>query len=457
MTRFTVALACVALISPLAAQDELAGLDTEAITWLQEYIRIDTVNPPGNETAGVEFLAAILDAEGISYQTVESAPGRGSIWARLEGGDEPGLLLLHHIDVVSADVDFWDVDPLSGEIRDGYIYGRGAIDTKSTGILHLAAFLALHRSGVPLARDVVFMATADEEAGGFLGVGWLMENRPEAFDGIGYAINEGERGIVQNGRSRFGIAVTEKVPYWFRLTAVGEPGHGSRPRDASSVTRLIAALERLRVHECESRIVPAVQAYFRGIASAAPDGWQGRFSDMRAASRIPGVLAELQQLDPALHALTRNTCSLTRLAGSDKINVVPPSAWAELDCRLLPDQNPAAFLAELGRVLGPDIAIETLMGFTPAVSSADTPLYQVLEEVSRELLPEAPVVGSVMTAFTDSHFLRDIGIEAYGYSPFAIPLADMAGQHGNNERISVENVQRGVGAMFEIVQRFGVR
>jgi acetylornithine deacetylase/succinyl-diaminopimelate desuccinylase-like protein len=260
--------------------------------------------------------------------------------------------------------------------------------------------------------------------------------------------------VVQDGRSRFGIAVTEKVPYWLRLTAQGEPGHGSRPREFSSVTRLVAALERLRLHEFEPRIVPAVDAFFQGIAPAAPDGWEDHFANMTAATRTPGVLDDLQRVDPGLYALTQNTCSVTRLVGSDKINVVPPVASAEVDCRLLPDQDPDAFLVELAGVLGNDIEVDTLMGFSPAVSSADTPLYRLLEDVSREFLPGAPIVGSVMTGFTDSHFLREIGIAAYGYSPVAIPLEDMGGQHGNNERISVENMQRGTAAMFEIVRRF---
>ena len=155
------------------------SIEDEAVAWLQDFIRVDTVNPPGNETRAVEFYREIFDAEGIEYDWVESAPGRGNIWARLEGGDEPGLMLLQHTDVVPADKEFWTTDPLSGELRDGYILGRGARDMKGTGIAHLATFLGLHRSGRALNRDVVFLATADEEAGGFYGAGWLIENRPE--------------------------------------------------------------------------------------------------------------------------------------------------------------------------------------------------------------------------------------------------------------------------------------
>jgi acetylornithine deacetylase/succinyl-diaminopimelate desuccinylase-like protein len=433
---------------------DLATLQSESVQWLREYIRVNTINPPGNEIEGARFLASILDAEGIAYEVIESSPGRGNIVARLEGGAEPGLVLLHHIDVVPADARYWSVDPLSGELRDGHIYGRGALDTKATGILQLAGFLALHRAGVALSRDVNFVATADEEAGGFAGAGWLVENRPELFEGVGFLLNEGGGGQVVEGRVQFGIEVTQKVPYWLRLTASGEPGHGSRPRASSAVTELVAALDRLRQHGFEPRIIPVVGTMFRGLAPTAPPPWRDRFTDMTAAIRQANVLTELQAYDPSLHGLTRNTCSITRLMASDKINVVPPEAAAEIDCRLLPDQDPAVFLAELGVVLGPEIEVETMMGFSPAISPTQNALYETLEAVSRDEFPDATVVPAVLGGFTDSHFFRDLGIASYGYSPTVIPLADMAGVHGNDERVSEENVRRGVRMMVEILSRF---
>ena len=357
---------CLLIVSlmgaaPATAQVTAGDLPDQAVAWLQEYIRIDTVNPPGNEIAGARFVAAIFEAEGIPYEIVESAPGRGNIWARLNGGDAPGLVLLHHIDVVPADPNYWTTDPLSGEIRDGMVYGRGALDTKSLGIVHLAAFVSLHRSGVELDRDVIFMATADEEAGGFFGVGWLVENRPELFADVGYVLTEGGGGRVVDGRIQVSIEVTQKVPYWLRLTARGQPGHGSRPQAATSVTRLVAALNRLRGHEFEARVVPAVDVYFRGLAATMPPKWRSRYADMASAIREPGVAAEFLRDHPGHYGLTRNTCSITRLSASDKINVVPTEAWAELDCRLLPDQDPDEFLDELGEVLGNDVGVETLM------------------------------------------------------------------------------------------------
>ena len=440
----------------VSAQVDLGNLPEQSVKWLQEYIRINTINPPGNEIAGARFLAEIFEAEGIPYEMVESSHGRGNIWATLEGGNEPGLLLLHHIDVVPADVRYWITDPLSGEIRDGNIYGRGALDTKSSGIVYLAAFLHLHRSGAALNRDVTFMATADEEAGGAFGVGWLVENRSELFNGLGYAINEGGGGSVTDGRVHFSVEVTQKIPYWLRLTTRGEPGHGSRPRVSTAVTELVAALDRLREYEFPMRVVPAVAAYFRELAPNQGQKWQSRYVDIATAIQEPGVAAELHRDNPGHHGLIRNTCSMTRLSGSEKINVVPTEAWAELDCRLLPDQSPDEFLSELGDVLGSEVEVETLMGFTPAQSSAETGLFRMIEAVTQTHFPGANVMPSVLVAFTDSHFLRDLGITAYGYDPLAVPQEDLAGVHGNNERISVENMRNGVIVMTDLIERWVV-
>ena len=432
---------------------DLIDLENEAVTRVQEYIRVNTINPPGNESRAVEFLGRILEAEGIPFETAESAPGRGNIWARIPGGSEPALVLLHHSDVVPADEDHWDMDPLSGEIRDGYIYGRGALDTKTLGILHLQTFIALHRAGRPLNRDVIFMATADEEAGGFFGAGWMVENRREVFDGVGILLNEGGGGSIDGDLVEFGVEVTQKVPYWFRLVANGPPGHGSTPRVESAVTRLIRALSNVRHHNFPPRIIPAVDAYFKGIAPNADAQWRSAFMDMESAVQNPEFLLKLQIHNPYLHAITRNTCSITRLEGSSKINVVPPEASAELDCRLLPDQDPEEFIETLRGVINdPAVELQQIMGFSPAVSTTDTDLYRAMESVTHRYFPNAVFLPTIASGFTDSHFFRDLGIVSYGFSPTLIPIEDDGGVHGNNERISVENVKRGTRMMLEILQ-----
>jgi len=439
----------VVLQSPLHAQ-------TTPLERLETYVEIDTTNPPGNESRGVAFFAEILAEAGIPYETAESAPGRGNIWARLEGGNEPGLVLLHHIDVVPATPEAWDTDPLQAVEIDGELYGRGTLDTKSLGIMHLEAFLALHESARPLNRDVIFMATADEEAGGLYGAGWLVENRPEIFDGVGYLLNEGGRGAQSaDGRTWFQIELAQKRPYWLRLTANDEPGHGSRPLPTSATTRLIAALQRIHESPFEPRILGPVREMFLGIADNVDPEWQEPLRNIDEAILDPQFLADFQAGMPGLHSLIRNTCSITMLTGSQKINVVPPNAVAELDCRILPDQDSDEFLEGIrARVDDDHIEIEQIMLFGAAATSSDTSLYSLLVEKTREHFPGAGVAPSVLGGFTDSHFFRDIGIASYGYIPSIRTAAQAGGVHGNNERIGIETFNQGVQVMTEIVRAF---
>lgn len=435
--------------SAVAAQ----SIEDEAVAWLQDFIRVDTVNPPGNETRAVEFYREIFDAEGIEYDWVESAPGRGNIWARLEGGDEPGLMLLQHTDVVPADKEFWTTDPLSGELRDGYILGRGARDMKGTGIAHLATFLGLHRSGRALNRDVVFLATADEEAGGFYGAGWLIENRPEIFEGIGLLINEGGAGSVSGDEIVFGVEVTQKVPVWLRLNAIDVPGHGSSPRATTSVLRIVEALNRIKENPFEPRIIPAVDAYFSGLAVSMDDDWAQAYADMGRAITDPEFLPALQNFRAGHHALTRDICSITRMGGSSKINTIPPEAWAELDCRMLPDRPAEELIADVEALLeGTGVNVEVIMAFTPAISTTNSTLFESIVNVTGELYPGSQVLSAVSTGFTDSHFTRDLGIVSYGFSPVITRADDPTGVHGNDERIPVDAFRAGVTDLGAIVR-----
>ncbi|MCG6955270.1 MAG: M20/M25/M40 family metallo-hydrolase [Gemmatimonadetes bacterium] len=447
-------LAALGVRSAAAQQPvDMTKLQDEAVSRIEQYIQINTTNPPGNEDQTMKFFARIFTAEGIPFDTASSAPGRGNVWARLKGGSKPALLLLSHMDVVPADPQYWSVDPFAATVKDGYLWGRGTLDTKTLGIVELEAFLALHRAKVPLDRDVIFMATADEEAGAAYGAGWVVEHHPEAFQGAGFVINEGGGGDVNQGRQSFGIEVTQKVPYWFKLTSNGTPRHGSTPPVASAVNRLIRALYRLQTYEFAPRIIPAVDTYFKGLSPTAAPEWKDAFTDMGATVKDRDKLLRLQAQFPELAALTRNTCSITVLEGSPKINVIPPEAEAQLDCRLLPDQDVAEFKRELRDALNdPGITIDQLLGFTPAVSSTDNLLYKTIVRVTKAHYPDAAIVPAVSTGFTDSHFFRDRGVSAYGYSPFLIPEADESGVHGNNERISIENVRTGTQMMYEIVR-----
>ena len=428
-------------------------LEDEAVGWLQNYIQIDTINPPGNEYRAVDFLAEIFEAEGIEYQTAESAPGRGNIWARLEGGNEPGLILLQHSDVVPADEEFWTIPVLSGAIRDGVILGRGARDMKGLGTLQLATFIALHRSGVKLNRDVVFLATADEEAGGMFGVGWLIENRPEIFEDIGILLNEGGGGSRVGQSVVFSVEVTQKVPVWLRLYAIDRPGHGSSPRTTSSVTRIVQALNTMLENPFPPRIIGPVNDYFSALSVDMDEEWAGSYANIQAAINDPNFVAKLHDARPGHNSLIRDTCSMTRMSGSNKINVIPPTAWAELDCRILPDKPADQFISELDDLIGyTGVEIQKIMAFTPAISETNSRLYRAIDSVTQELHPGSRVLPSVSTGFTDSHFTRDLGIISYGFNPIITNRGEHTGVHGNDEQVGEEAFRRGVGDFYAVVR-----
>jgi len=450
---------CVAAVSVGAQQSiDLAKLQDDAVRHTREYLRINTTNPTGNEVESMRWFARILQQEGIAFDTATSAPGRGNIWARLKGGSQPALVLLHHMDVVPADPKYWSSDPFAATTtvagKDSMIAGRGALDTKTLGVVELEAFLAMHRAKVPLERDVIFVATADEEAGGSFGWGWLVKNHPEAFKGAGLLVNEGGDGTLgDDGKIQFAIEVTQKTPLWLKLTSVGKPGHGSTPPPASAVNHLISALDRLQTYEFAPRVIPAVKTYLAAIAPSAPAKWRDGFADPSKLIADQNTLMQLQIDQPGIAGLLRNTCSITMLQASNKINVIPPEAQAQVDCRLLPDQDRAAFLREFAAALNdPTITVETIIGFSAAVSSTSSPLYQSIVDVVRRNYPAASIAPAVSTGFTDSHWFRDLGVASFGFAPFLVPDADERGVHGNNERISVANVRKGTEMMVELVR-----
>ena len=409
-----------------------------ALERLRAYLRIDTVNPPGNESRAVAFLAGILDAEGIAFEVFEAAPGRGSIVARIPGGSEPALLLLNHSDVVPADASAWDEPPLSANERDGYIYGRGALDTKGLAMLQLEAFITLHRSGRTPDRDVLFAATADEEAGGYFGAGWLVRHHPELIEGVGLVLNEGGSGRMVGGTPVYGVEVTQKIPLWIRVTARGTPGHGSSPRVDTAPERLVRALNRLVEHRFEPRLHPVVAASMEATADLQSGALRPIYRQPGRLVREPELLRRLQQDSPGAAALLSETCALTRLAASLKINVIPATASAEIDCRLLPDTDPDAFLTQLRTLIGDhEIQLTRLMGFTAASSPTDSDLFRVLSEVLVAERAPARVVPVMATGFTDSHFFRDRGISAYGFSPLLLSASAFSGVHGHNERVDI--------------------
>lgn len=427
--------------------------ELDPVAVLQEFVGVDTVNPPGNETNAVNFYASIFDRLGIEYETAESAPGRGNIWARIKGGSLPALMLLQHTDVVPADEAYWDTNPLKGTIKDGYLYGRGVIDMKGLGVAQLFAFLDAYKNKEKLNRDIVFMATADEEAGGFFGAGWMLENHPEAFDGVKLLLNEGGSGTSYGDKQVFSVEVTQKVPVWLRLKSEGSPGHGSSPQTTSSVTQLIEALSNLYNNPFDARIIDPVDTYFKALAVDMDGEEKTQFANMSKTILEEGFLESLQASSPSWHALTRDTCSITMLEGSSKINVVPPVAFAEVDCRMLPDRGVDEFLNDFKeRVSSYGIEMELIMAFGPAVSSTESELFRAIEKVTKQEYPNSRVIPSVSTGFTDSHFTREIGIESFGFNPMLSEAGDFRGVHGNNERVNITAYRKSVEDLKLILQ-----
>ncbi len=427
-----------------------AQRDTSSL--LRDYVRLDTTNPPGNEALGAAFFAEIFAAHRIEYEIIEVAPGRANIWARLPGGDQPALLLLHHMDVVPTDPSRWQRPPFIGLNDGAYLHGRGTLDNKSSGIFQLQAMLALQAQNKTLNRDLIFLATADEEAGGQYGVGWLLNKRPELFEHIGAVLNEGGKGDVRDGNVSFGIEVTQKLPLWLRISATGEPGHGAIPRANSASQQLIRALAKLEQFQFPPQLLPGVKTYFNKLADDFPAPWNKRLSNAQALVNSPQQMAELREFDHRLHAQLRSTCAMTRLQASDKINVVVSEAWAEIDCRLLPNHKPQQALQSLKKVLADEsLTITPLLSFKPGISPQDNFLYQAIEGNLKEQFPAATIAPRMAAGFTDSHFFREKGIPAYGFIPIILDAEQASGIHGDNEKISLENLRFGSEFMQKLV------
>lgn len=444
------AAAIVCLLAASVAQPASGEPASSASDLLVRYLRIDSSNPPGNEADAARFLADRLHRRGVPTRLLVSPEGRTSLYARLDGGPkaEGTLVLLHHMDVVPPGPG-WSTEPFSGERRDGFVWGAGAVDDKSLGIAHLMAFLDRHRRGGELAHHLVFLAVADEETGGRQGTGWLLERHPDLFDDVVGVWTEGGSNRTFDGRIQWwGVEVAQKRPLWLELTTQGKPGHGSKLDLHTAPHRLVRALDRLLERPRVYRITDEARLFFSSVGAIGGgfgDDWLPRLEQAIAAGRAETTLR------PGQHNLFLDTFQITRLEAGRQVNVIPRRARALIDVRVLPDTDTDDLLADLRATLGPEVRIEVVLD-APAVppSPTDTPLYRCLEPV---LEPRAPLVPTFIAGVTDARYFRQRGIPAYGLSPFAIGLGDAYGVHGVNERISVEVFETGVERMIELVRR----
>lgn len=442
---------------PSSAPLESEAYSEMAVELLRSYLRIDTTVPPGHELKAALFYKEILDREGIPAEVDEFAPGRANILATLKGSGVKGpLVLLNHMDVVPADPSRWSVPPFSGLLKDGMVYGRGAEDMKTEGILQLLALIRLKREGVRHERDVLFLGTADEEAG-FAGAlrALAPEGWRERLSRAEFLVTEGGENLMDDdGRPvYFGVETAEKGALWLTLRTTGTPGHGSRPIDDSAVNRMIRALERVRLHKTDMKVLASVDKFFRDQAGGLTAPRAGWYRDIRRALRDPAVARTLYD-DRDVSALLRNTVSITVLRAGYKTNVIPGTAEAELDVRLLPGEDPAAFLDELRKAIDdPGVEIlEPRSFYTPNESPTDTELFRVIEGVLGRHYLGVPVTTKMLTGGTESVLFRPLGIVCYGFTPLLTTAAETSTTHGDDERINEATVRKSTGIFYEIVR-----
>ena len=435
-----------------------AAIEREGVQLLQEYLRVNTTNPPGNELTSARFLRDFLAKEGIEARildTTELDPGRANLYARVKGsGAKKAIALVHHMDVVPANAGTWTVPPFSGELRNGFVYGRGALDMKGQGVAQLMALVALKRSGVPLTRDLVVIANADEESGS-TGAVTFAEKHADLLRDVEFLFTEGGSNSVRNDTLRYyGVGVSEKRTFWQKLTVRGTPSHGSRPTRDNPVPRLVAALDRLARHETPIHVTPGVNRYFRDISRTYSGERRAWLENVGRAVETPRA-REWILSDLYWNAILRNTITLTGLQGSNKTNVIPAEATAEIDIRLLPDQDPDSVLATLKSIVA-----DTAVHFTPLItpkapfeSPTSTDFFRAVERVARERDPGAFVTSTMLTGATDRPMYRRLGITVYGLDPFRTSDADeQTGVHGNDERLSVASLGFGIRFLYDVLR-----
>jgi acetylornithine deacetylase/succinyl-diaminopimelate desuccinylase-like protein len=419
------------------AQDEVVDI-------CRDLIRIDTSNPgdhsgPGERHAA-EHVAALLAEVGLEPQLLESHPKRTSVVARIEGQDQtrPALLIHGHLDVVPANAPDWRHHPFDGEIADGCIWGRGAIDMKDMDAMMLAVVRQRRREGRPPARDVVLTFTADEEAGGTWGARWLVDHHPDLFEGVTEAVGEVGGFSLTLGRQRlYLLQVAEKGMAWMRLTARGTAGHGSMIQPDNAVTELAEAIGRLGRHEWPVRLLPSVRAFLEGAAEAL--GIEFMLND-------PGLLlSKIGTVSRVVGATLRNTVNPTVLKAGYKVNVVPQTATAEVDGRFLPGYEDE-FYAELDRVLGPGVTRELIHTDIALETTPDGALYDAMTSALTAEDPEAKVIPYCLSAGTDAKSFSRLGVRCFGFTPLQLaPDLDFSGMfHGIDERVPVDGLRFGV-------------
>lgn len=428
-----------------------------AVDLLQRYLQIDTTVPPGNELKGALFFKEVLEREGIAVEVDEFSPGRANLLATLKGsGHKRPVILSNHMDVVPADPARWSVPPFSGLLKSGILYGRGAQDMKAEGIIQLLTFIRLKREAGPLDRDVMFLATADEEvdfAGALRALspqGWGDRLRKAEY----YLTEGGENLLDDQGRTQYyAVETAQKAAFWLDLKTTGAPGHGSRPIADSALNRMIGALDRVRAWRTPLEVLPSVERFFLDQSHRVPEPRASWYRDIRKAVANPEAARALYD-DRDVSSLLRNTISITVVNAGYKTNVIPGVAEAKLDVRLLPGEDAQAFLAELRGVIDdPTVAITPAQQLRRSPESpTTTELFRIIERVLGRHAPGTLVTTRMASGATESALFRPLGILAYGFTPILATSGEGATAHGDDERIREDTVRRSTRIFYDVVK-----
>lgn len=438
------------------------SVGAETVSRLQAVIRFDTTNPPGNELPLARYLEAALREEDIETTTFEPEQNRAVLIGRIRGnGTKRPVILLAHMDVVGVERNRWSVDPFSGEIRDGYVYGRGAIDDKGMLTANLMTMLLLKRtlseSRGTLSRDVIFLATPDEEAGGECGMGWMVKNHPEVLDAE-FALNEGGRTrIIEGGQTYLAVQSAEKVSHVVTVTAHGSAGHAAIPLPDNAIFRLARALETVSIYAEPVMLTGITRRFFAQLSEVWPnDAEKKAMIDLVSADpgRAEAGASVLSRI-PVFNAVLRNGISPTVLEGGKQFNVIPASAGAVLNVRTLPGHSIDKVVNRLRAIVSePGVTIEiTHRGEEAPASDPDSEMFGAIAQAAHELDPKMAVVPYLSTGVTDSARLRRLGVKAYGVLPFPMLQSDEERMHGNDERVPLEALHFGTRLIYSAIER----
>jgi len=449
------------LAQPPAVQPEVAQIGDEAQKWLTDLVQINTTNPPGNEMEAAKYVAAILQKENIPSEVVEIAPGRGVAIGRLQAGPLPdpskALLLVAHLDVVGVDKNKWSVDPFAAVIKDGYLYGRGAIDDKGMVAANLATIVALKRSGAHLNRDVIFLADDDEEQSGSASIKVVIEKYWDKI-ACAFALNEGGRVILQDGKVQYvGIQTSEKVMYNVTVMATGTSGHGSVPLPDNAVVHLAAAIGKIGTFETPIQPDTVTRRYFEQLAPVEDEETGKWMRALEMPERLDLAVRHLGEMNPVWNSMLRDSIVPTELQAGVRSNVIPSEAQANLNIRLLPGNSIGDDIAMLQKLVNdPQISfhVEPDAGQAAPPSSLTSELYLLMEKTAVQQFPGAVAVPLLSTGATDSAELRLHNVEAYGLLPFPMTEADVSRMHADDERLPIASFRTGLDFYYRIVHDF---